>query len=1062
VVAKDLSRRCLVLTADKRVWQQYLLRGVSIACVDGDNLIPKRADPSEPDDIEPDDILDLLEYGAVVVADLVGMHPDVFSLVSWLARARPESVLLLRHGHGSLPFEVQDFAVRTFDLESEAPPTATRIELAEWTVIAAKRRREMEPLGSDLTSQWDNPALQRRRGKNGVNDALRDADRALLTGDVAGAREAMYRALAISSNAPDLLLRAALLHRRAGLWADATLTLDRAREEAPEYAPIFREIGIVSEHTGASGTQENLERAADAGDYEAMVALAILFSRRGQPAKATPLFEAAMRRSRGQLNLVLPTLISRAQNQGKVNLSPRERARVRRVLAIRRGQAESAPPEDAPWSFFDAASALVLLDEADDACALIQAAKHHLSAPWQAGTFGRRLDEFEDAGVDVSSLRECLGVERAAVDTAPTEAAESTPPFGVAARGAEWYPQNVPCMSACPVGTDAGSYVHLLAQRRFDDAYRVARGPNPFASVCGRICAAQCEDACRRGHIDQPVEIRSLKRFLTERHGVESDASLLDQVTDGTPAPCIEGEAYISHLSALQHGTDSKKVAVVGGGPAGLACAHDLALLGHRVTVYEASPKLGGMMRQGIPVYRLPRDLLKREVDAILALGVELKLGVALTPEHTLASLLEDGFDAAFLGTGAGKGRDLEIEGADLDGVVRAIDFLLNVNEGYKITLGRRVVVVGGGNVALDVARTLRLGEPPDHAWRAESRESASRDFGPELGGRALRDAMAGAKREVHCIARQPMGTWPAQRTVRGTEELEHAQHEGVVFHPLRGLRRIRGEDGRVAGVELAEVIQLVDASGRYAPMYGAHTSDVIECDAVLLAVGQTPDLDYLGAEIETTPHGLIAVDRETLATSMPGVYAGGDAAFGPRTLIEGVSDGKRAARNMHDWLTSSHTMSMEYHFDELHPRSVPTADGYDLLERESPKCRPVGRRTGIAEVELGFAESEAVEQASRCLVCHVQTVYDGDLCIACGRCTDICPFACLSFVGPDDVHGLDPELASTITTRPDTVFMVKDEDHCIRCGLCAERCPTGAMTMEQFDATVVPQGALA
>nr|MDJ0976115.1 FAD-dependent oxidoreductase [Planctomycetota bacterium] len=881
---------------------------------------------------------------------------------------------------------------------------------------------------------------------------------ALLTNDVQAADDAMLRALAIEPDAADLLLRTALLHRRAGRWVDAVLALERAAASAPGFAPVWRELGIVREHAGQAGALRALRRAVElAGDFEACVTLALLLARRGDAAEADRLFDRAMRASGGQLNLVLPALIGRARQRGRINVNPLERARLEQVRSIRRAQAETEPPTDAPWSFFDAARASLLLGDVADALALVEQGEPHITAWWQRDTFGQSLDALEVAGVDVAPFRACLGLRARTTPQEPEPEEEApTPPFLAEPRPAAWYPDNVPCMSACPVGTDAGSYVHLTAEGRFEEAYDVARGPNPFASVCGRVCAAPCEDACRRGYIDQPVEIRSIKRFLTEHHGVEGGASRVERALDGTPAPCIEGDAYGSHLSKLGRASEPRRVAVIGGGPAGMACAHDLALLGHKVTVFEAAHQLGGMMRQGIPVYRLPRDLLDREMGVILGLGVEVKLGTPLTAERTLAALLEDEFDAAFLGTGAGRGRDLEVEGSDLDGVVRAIDFLLNVNEGYRIDLGPRVVVVGGGNVALDVARTARLGRPPDKVWRKESREASRSTFGPALEGRALRDAMGGRPREVHVLARQPMGEWPAQRTVRGTEELEHAQQEGVVFHPLRGLRRILGEDGRVAGVELAEVVQLYDHTGRYAPVYGPHVSDRLACDAVVLAVGQTPDLDYLGAEIQTTSRGLIQVDRETLATSMPGVYAGGDAAFGPRTLIEGVSDGKRAARHIHDWLSGAHRLKTTYRFEELHPRAVPTAEDYDRLGREPPPALGIDRRTGIAEVELGYEEAEAVRQAARCLVCHVQTVYDGDLCIACGRCTEVCPYSCLSFATPDEVGGLDAGLRDRLEAQADAVYMVKDEDRCVRCGLCAERCPTGAMTMERFEATVV------
>jgi len=284
---------------------------------------------------------------------------------------------------------------------------------------------------------------------------------------------------------------------------------------------------------------------------------------------------------------------------------------------------------------------------------------------------------------------------------------------------------------------------------------------------------------------------------------------------------------------------------------------------------------------------------------------------------------------------------------------------------------------------------------------------------------------------------------------------MEHAQEEGVIFRPMRGVRRFLGTNGRVTGVELAEVVQVYDEEGNYAPRYGAHKAETLKCDTVFLAVGQEPELDYLEgtAEVRRTRRGLIEVEKETLATSMPGVYAGGDAAFGPRTLIEAVSDGKRAARNIHGFLAPGAQLEVEYAFEELHPRAVPTSEGYDLTPRMAPPCTAVGRRTGISEVEGTYEEEEAVSQAGRCLVCHVQTVYDGDLCIACGRCTDVCPYSCLSFVTPDDV-ALPEE--TTLASDSGTVMMLKDDDQCIRCGLCAERCPTGAMAMERFETSVL------
>ena len=263
----------------------------------------------------------------------------------------------------------------------------------------------------------------------------------------------------------------------------------------------------------------------------------------------------------------------------------------------------------------------------------------------------------------------------------------------------EWLERNFPCKWACPVHTEAGKYVALIAQGRYREAYAVARRPNPLASICGRICAAPCESVCRRGELDAPIAIRALKRFVTEKFGVESmmDFSVLTEVY---------GE---------RRGRYTEKVAVIGSGPAGLACAHDLALMGYPVTIFEATSVAGGMLRLGVPEYRLPRALIQLEVNAILSMGVELKTNARLGRDFTLADLKKEGFGAFFLGVGAMKSRDLTVPGVELDGVLRGIDYLLNINLGYKVEMGHRIVIIGGGNVALDVARTAaRGGEQTD------------------------------------------------------------------------------------------------------------------------------------------------------------------------------------------------------------------------------------------------------------------------------------------------------------------------------------------------------------
>ena len=281
----------------------------------------------------------------------------------------------------------------------------------------------------------------------------------------------------------------------------------------------------------------------------------------------------------------------------------------------------------------------------------------------------------------------------------------------------------VKCQAGCPVATDAGRYVQLIAERRDEEAYLVARSPNPFASVCGRVCAAPCEDACRRGAIDAPISIRALKRFVTEQYGVES---VHPDTQDRLRKELVsEGNRYTGHLpvhpvSAAPGAAAAakRKVAVIGAGPAGLSAAHDLALLGYSVTVFEAAEEPGGMMRFGIPEYRLPRTLIRSEIDRIAALGVDIRLGQPLAEGFGLKELRAQGYESVFLSVGVSKGRDLQVPGVELDGVVKAVDFLLNVNRGYRMDLGRRVVVIGGGFVAFDAARTaLRLSREEEIAF---------------------------------------------------------------------------------------------------------------------------------------------------------------------------------------------------------------------------------------------------------------------------------------------------------------------------------------------------------
>jgi NADPH-dependent glutamate synthase beta subunit-like oxidoreductase len=496
-----------------------------------------------------------------------------------------------------------------------------------------------------------------------------------------------------------------------------------------------------------------------------------------------------------------------------------------------------------------------------------------------------------------------------------------------------------------------------------------------------------------------------------------------------------------------------KKVAVIGAGPAGLSAAHDLALLGYEVTVIEASGEPGGMMRFGIPEYRLPRGVIRSEIDKILGLGVTLRLGTPLTESFGLPELRAEGFEAFFLSVGVSKGRDLEIPGIELDGVVKAVDYLLNVNRGYRMDLGRRVVVIGGGFVAFDAARLAlrmsRVDEVDALAETADARMNEALD--------SARAALRGGAAEVTIVSLEDFDEMPVLRTTQGHEEFEEAKKEGIAFLPRRGPKRLAGER-KLESVELRRVISVFDESGRFAPRYDDDDVVTLPADSCVLAIGQRADLGFLrpGDGVELTAGGTIKVDRETLATSARGVFAGGDVAFGPRNLIEAVANGKRAARSIHEHFTAG-TARIEATIDI---EKIPTRDyrmiaGFELADRVAPPTLDVGRRTGIAEVETGYDREEALRQAARCLVCHVQTIYDPEACILCNRCVDVCPEYCLAIVPieeldlPDDERAVLAERA--LGGDMPLAAMIKDDERCIRCGLCAIRCPTDAMTMEKF-----------
>jgi NADPH-dependent glutamate synthase beta subunit-like oxidoreductase len=638
----------------------------------------------------------------------------------------------------------------------------------------------------------------------------------------------------------------------------------------------------------------------------------------------------------------------------------------------------------------------------------------------------------------------------------------------------EFWKAMIPCQAACPIHTDAGKYVQLIAEGRYEDSYLTARSPNPLASICGRVCAAPCEDNCRRGRVDAPVSIRALKRFVCEKYGVESLApDEQNKLFEGENEPGNKIRWHLPILTASRKDVArGQKVAVVGAGPAGISCAHDLALMGYQVTVFEATDIPGGMMYHGIPEFRLSRSIIEKEIGKVQSLGVELKFNAPLSDQFGLQQLRDLGFDAVFLSVGTQRGREMNIEGAELDGVVKAIDFLINVNHGYQVKLGKRVLVIGGGFVAFDAARiALRAAYPTVSARAAIGGLPVAQDELESGAGQgelghtmnaaldAARAAVRAGITDVRMISLESFEEMPVMRTTQGKEEFEESRREGITFHPQRAVRRILGENGRVRAVELIGVKRTYDENGRFDPVYDTEITETMEAETIILAIGQQADLSFLKPEdnIELTPQRTIKVDPVTLATSAAGIFAGGDVAFGPRNLIEAIANGKRSALSIDDYLRGIGSKPVvKLRIEKIPTRNYRRAEGYEKVERQAPPALPLERRTGISEVEVGYGEDEARRQAERCLYCHIQTIYDSEKCVLCNRCVDVCPEYCLKLV-PLDRLELEPEIIEQVTKTAGTGLdqtlsvMIKDEEKCIRCGLCAIRCPTDAMTMEVF-----------
>jgi heterodisulfide reductase subunit A-like polyferredoxin len=514
-----------------------------------------------------------------------------------------------------------------------------------------------------------------------------------------------------------------------------------------------------------------------------------------------------------------------------------------------------------------------------------------------------------------------------------------------------------PCKATCPAETSAQGYIALIAQGQYEEALQVIKQYNPFPATVGRVCTHPCEEECNRGKLDEPVAICALKRFVADRvyaAGSQPKASNEEPGDDIAPDATPQG---------------GKRVAIVGAGPAGLSAAHFLAQMDYQVTIFEALPVPGGMMRVGIPSYRLPRQVLQREIDAILDLGVELKL---FSPISDISKLFDEGYQAVFLAIGAHDPQLLNIPGEDLDGVYHGVPFLRAVNLGDEIKLGSKVVVVGGGNTAIDSARSaLRSG---------------------------AQEVMIAYRRSR---AEMPANSW----------EIEDAEREGVKLELLTQPVEVLSEDGHVSGVRCIRMrLGEPDESGRRRPIPIEGSEFIIKADALIAAVAQAPEISFLKEDggLEVSSRGVFVVNPQTLETSRPGVFAGGDAARGPGALIRAIADGRRAALSIDRYFRGVPLLTPR----ELQPLPVahPTDEEIEeiiqrgevnMKPREIMPTAPVKERVqDFREVELGLTEEQARAEAIRCLRCGI--------CSECWRCVDVCGLKCIDHQMADQTLNLD------------------------------------------------------
>lgn len=562
--------------------------------------------------------------------------------------------------------------------------------------------------------------------------------------------------------------------------------------------------------------------------------------------------------------------------------------------------------------------------------------------------------------------------------------------------------------------TDPRAYMLALHSGDILEAYKIARGPNPFASICGMICGAPCESSCRKDRVDKTLTIRAQKRFIDEWYGNSREKQ-------------VEALAFSYARGSVDAESNGLRVACVGGGVASLTAAHDLLRVGYEVHVFEQMPMLGGMLTYGVPTYRLKNDLALNECYAVEALGAKIHCNTKVGRDVTMDELDRE-FDAIFVGNGLWKSRDLPIEGAEETDVIRGVEYLRVLCAEERWPIDGHLVVIGGGNVAFDVARS-------------SVRNGASR---------------------VTMICMESRDEEPADEF-----EIEDGVEEGIELVNRVGPKGIvRDQAGKISGVRCQEIHHLFDADGKFNPVWVPDTEFVIECDRVALAIGQSMDLSLFEGwsrrdELEIE-RGVIKTERDTGRTTAKGVYCGGDGAFGAALFINAVKHGQDAARAIDEDLRN---VKPYREYSAEFTTIQPTRDKeYLRAPWALPDQVAAEERVGNVDyVENNYTYEQAQEQASRCLQCHISPVFDGHLCIKCNGCIDVCPTNCLALVSVpqvdlengemrkavDNFYGVDSSQMEEEELADMGSMILKDEDLCIRCGLCAEKCPTQAVTMD-------------